>query len=44
MLQIDYDIDDFLTYCEVKNLSIKTIASYEQTLKRKKYKTGKNNH
>lgn len=33
MLQIDYDIDDFLTYCEVKNLSIKTIASYEQTLR-----------
>lgn len=33
MEQIDYDIDDFMTYCEVKNLSKKTINSYEQTLR-----------
>ena len=33
MEQIDYDIDDFLNYCEVKNLSKKTINSYEQTLR-----------
>ena len=33
MEQIDYDIDDFITYCEVKNLSKKTISSYEQTLR-----------
>ena len=33
MFQIDYDIDDFITYCEVKNLSAKTIKSYEQTLR-----------
>ena len=31
--QIDYDIDDFMNYCEVKNLSKKTISSYEQTLR-----------
>ena len=33
MEQIDYDIDDFMTYCEVKNLSKKTLRSYEQTLR-----------
>lgn len=33
MEQIDYDIDDFMNYCEVKNLAKKTIASYEQTLR-----------
>lgn len=33
MEQIDYDIDDFMTYCEVKNLSKKTISSYEQRLR-----------
>ncbi len=33
MEQIDYDIDDFMTYCEVKNLSKKTVSSYEQTLR-----------
>lgn len=33
MEQIDYDIDDFISYCEVKNLSKKTVASYEQTLR-----------
>lgn len=33
MEQIDYDIDDFMTYCEVKNLSQKTLRSYEQTLR-----------
>ena len=32
MLQIDYDIDDFMTYCEVKNLSKKTLTS-EQILR-----------
>lgn len=33
MLQIDYDIDDFIDYCDVKRLSKKTITSYEQTLR-----------
>lgn len=33
MEQIDYDIDDFMNYCEVKNLSQKTVKSYEQTLR-----------
>lgn len=33
MLQIDYDIDDFIDYCEVKRLSKKTVKSYEQTLR-----------
>ena len=33
MEQIDYDIEDFMTYCEVKNLSQKTLRSYEQTLR-----------
>jgi len=33
MEQIDYDIDDFINYCDVKNLSQKTMASYEQTLR-----------
>lgn len=33
MEQIDYDIDDFMTYWEVKNLSQKTLRSYEQTLR-----------
>lgn len=33
MEQIDYDADDFMNYCEVKNLSRKTLSSYEQTLK-----------
>lgn len=29
----DFEIDDFMTHCEYKNLSPKTIASYEQTLR-----------
>ncbi len=33
MEQIDYDVDDFMTYCEVKNLSKKTLKSYDQTLR-----------
>lgn len=33
MEQIDYDVDDFMNYCEVKNLSQKTLKSYEQTLR-----------
>lgn len=33
MEQIDYDVDDFMTYCQVKNLARKTIQSYEQTLR-----------
>lgn len=33
MEKIDYQIDEFLDYCSAKNLSIKTIASYEQTLR-----------
>ncbi|ERM91932.1 hypothetical protein O163_08265 [Caldanaerobacter subterraneus subsp. yonseiensis KB-1] len=31
--KIDYQLDDFLNYCKEKNLSLKTIASYEQTLR-----------
>lgn len=33
MEQIDYDVDDFICYCEAKNLSKKTYGSYEQTLR-----------
>lgn len=33
MEQIDYDVDDIMNYCKVKNLSKKTLSSYEQTLK-----------
>ena len=33
MEKIDYDIDEFMDYCTSKNLSTKTIASYEQTLR-----------
>lgn len=33
MEQIDYDIDDFMNYCDVKNLSKKTLRSYHQTLR-----------
>lgn len=33
MEQIDYDIDEFMTYCEVKGLSQKTMKSYDQTLR-----------
>lgn len=33
MEKIDYEIDEFLDYCSAKNLSRKTIASYEQTLR-----------
>ncbi len=33
MEQIDYDVDDFIDYCASKNLSTKTIGSYEQTLR-----------
>ncbi len=28
MLQIDYDIDDFIDYCEVKKLSKKTLKTW----------------
>ena len=33
MEQIDYDVDEFIDYCTSKNLSTKTIGSYEQTLR-----------
>lgn len=33
MEQIDYDVDDFICYCEAKNLSKKSYGSYEQTLR-----------
>ncbi len=33
MEQIDYDIDDFMNYCDVKNLSKKTLRSYDLTLR-----------
>lgn len=31
--QIYYDVDKFFDYCASKNLSTKTIGSYEQTLR-----------
>ena len=31
--KIDLEIDDFINYCDYKNLSTKTIGSYEQTLR-----------
>jgi len=33
MQKIDLEIDDFINYCDYKNLSRRTIASYEQTLR-----------
>lgn len=33
MVKIDYEIDDFMNYCDYKNLSTRTISSYEQTLR-----------
>lgn len=33
MEEIDYQLDDFLLYCDSKKLSGKTLASYEQTLR-----------
>ncbi len=32
MLQIDYDIEDYMGYCQSQNLRAKTMQSYEQTL------------
>ncbi len=33
MEKIDLEVDDFINYCDYKNLSTKTIGSYEQTLR-----------
>lgn len=33
MQEIDFQIDDFMVYCETKGLSKRTMASYEQTLR-----------
>ncbi len=33
MSKIEYQIENFMLYCDSKNLSRKTLASYEQTLK-----------
>lgn len=33
MLQFDYDIDDFMSYCQCQNLRPKTMQVYEQTLR-----------
>ena len=33
MLQFDYDIEDFMSYCQCQNLRPKTMQAYEQTLK-----------
>ncbi len=33
MEKIDLEVDDFMNYCDYKNLSQKTLASYEQTLR-----------
>ena len=33
MEKIDFEIDDFLNYCDYKGLAVKTKVSYEQTLR-----------
>ena len=33
MTEFEYQLDNFMLYCDSKNLSIKTLASYEQTLR-----------
>lgn len=33
MTKFDYEIDDFMSYCQSKKLSTKTMRSYEQTLR-----------
>ena len=33
MKDFDYYVEDFMLYCSAKNLAIKTMKSYEQTLK-----------
>lgn len=33
MEKIDYEVDDFMNYCDYKNLSKKSMKSYEQTLR-----------
>lgn len=33
MVQFDYDIDDFMSYCQCQNLRPKTMQSYEQALR-----------
>lgn len=33
--QLDYQIDEFMTFCLAKNLSKKTMMSYEQELRHK---------
>lgn len=33
MEKIDYEIDDFMNYCDYNNLSKKSMKSYEQTLR-----------
>lgn len=33
MEKIDFEVDDFMNYCDYKGLSTKTISSYEQTLR-----------
>lgn len=33
MEKIDYEVDDFMNYCDYKGLSPKSVRSYEQTLR-----------
>ncbi len=33
MEKIDYEVDDFMNYCDYKGLSKKSMRSYEQTLR-----------
>jgi integrase/recombinase XerD len=33
LTELEFLLEDFLNFCETKNLSKKTTASYEQTLK-----------
>ena len=33
LTELEFYLEDFLIYCKSKNLSIKTISSYEQSLK-----------
>ena len=33
MLKFDYQIENFMTFCQVKQLRAKTVKAYEETLR-----------
>ena len=33
MEKIDFEVDDFMNYCDYKGLSHKTVSNYEHTLR-----------